>query len=204
MKRAAIAGLIGLLTACGGGDSLPLAPSPSPPAVPPFPTGTYWLLLSGYDIPVAPVIPACDPAGAPPAGKHVAVELDVVRQGPEWVGRPARDTGDLELRFRDGGELAFGLRAFTGTLRGEAPDGGVPGGGPAIGVSIAIDGTGTIDGQTALPLSARVLSGKASGAIHFKDGTGQTGNCSAVALTIVTDRSVFAQGTVFMDHLPSR
>jgi hypothetical protein len=204
MKRLAVAALIGALTACGGSEPAPLAPSPTGPATPPFPVGTYWLLLTGYDPPGTPAIPACDPpAGEPPAGKRVAIELDVQRQGPAWVGRPTAAV-DLELRFTDSGELPLGLRGFSGTLRGQAPDGGIPGAAAARDVAAAIEGPVAIDGQTAFPFSASVLSGKATGSFRFTDSTGRSGTCSVVSVTMVTDRRVFAQGVVFMDHLPSR
>ena len=203
MKRIAIAALVGMLAGCGTDSPTP-APSPSGPTTPQFPVGTYWLLLTGYDTSATAAIPPCEPpAGQPPAGKRVVIELNVVRQGQEWVGRPTAGS-DLELRFTDSGELPFFLRGFTGTVRGTAPDGGIPGGDAARDVTIAIEGTAAIDGQTALPLSARVLSGKATGSIHFRDSSGRRGTCSAVSATIVTDRTVFADGVVFMDHLPSR
>ena len=191
-----------LLSACGGSDSPSLAPS-GPLVAPPFPVGTYWLLLTGYEVPGA--IPPCEsPAGEPPAGKRVAVELNVVKEAQEWVGKTARAAGDLELRFVDAGELPFGLRALRGTVRGQAPDEGLPGAATPRDVSVAIDAGVTVDGQTAYPFSASVLSGKAGGGFHFKDSAGRTGNCSVVAVTLVTDRRVFAEGIVFMDHLPSR
>jgi hypothetical protein len=207
MKKAVTAGFLAVLAACAGSGSQPLAPSAdTPPALtaPPFPVGPYWISISGYDNPT-PGLPACDkPAGEPPAGKHVTVQVTVVKEGGEWVGRVAEGPGDLELRFRDAGDLPFALRAFTGTLRGQAADTGIPGAARPTDVTIAIDGSAIADGQTAIPFSARVLSGRASGGIRFRDANGRSGACSGVSLTIVTDVSVFAEGAVFMDHLPSR
>jgi hypothetical protein len=187
--------VLATLAACGGdanpGGPTGLMPPPSL-TIPQFPVGSYWVGLTGYDVPVAPAIPACDkPAGVPPAGKSVMIKLNVVKQGTEWVGRVADGDGDLELRFRDAGELPFGLRSLTGTLRGQAPDGGVPGGIGPRGVSVAIEGTAAVEGQTALPFSSRVMSGRVAGDIRFSDTEARVGTCTAVAFTIFTDTTIF-------------
>jgi hypothetical protein len=192
--------VLATLGACGG-DANPGGPSglmpPPSLTVPQFPVGSYWLGLTGYDVSVVPAIPACDkPAGVPPAGKSVMIKLNVVKQGTEWVGRVAEGDGDLELRFRDAGELPFGLRSLTGTLRGQAPDGGVPGGIGPRGVSVAIEGTAAVEGQTALPFSSRVMSGRATGTLRFTDSSGGTARCPGVSLTVVTDPSVFTEGAL--------
>jgi hypothetical protein len=198
MKRIAIAALIGMLAGCGvngsPADPSPLVP-PAKPTVPQFPVGPYWLRVTGYDVQVASVIPACDqPAGVPPAGKSVMVKLNVVLQGTEWVGRTDQEDGDLELRFRDTGELPFGLRGFTGTLSGEARDTAGPGATTPTDVRIAVDAGATVQGQTSLPFSSSVLSGYASGGIRFRDAAGRAGTCSAVAITMFTDPTILGGG----------
>jgi hypothetical protein len=191
MRKGATAGLLALLAACGGSTSQPAAPELITPA---FPVGTYWVSMTGYDIPI-PGLSACDrPVGEPPSSKRVTVQLTVVKEGTEWVGRTAEGAGDITLRFRDGGELPYGLRAFTATLRGQAADTGIPGAANPTDVSIAIDGNATVDGQTALPFSARVLSGRATGTIRFTDGNGRSATCSTIAVAMATDLSVFTPG----------
>jgi hypothetical protein len=199
MKRAATAGLLLFLAACSGSDSLPMAPSPgaTPPLVaPPFPVGSYWVSIAGYDIAV-PGIAACDkPTGEPPPSKSVTVKLTVVKEGAEWVGRIAEGPGDLALRLKDAGELQYGLRGFTGSLRGEARNTGIPGAQNPANVTVAIDDNAAIDGMTAVPFSVRALSGRATGSIRFTDSSSRSATCSAVSLTIVTDATVFTEGAI--------
>ena len=192
MRKGATAGLLALLAACGG-TSQPAAPELIAPT---FPVGTYWVSMTGYDVPI-PGLSTCDrPVGEPPSSKRVTVQLTVVKEGAEWAGRNAEGAGDISLRFRDGGELPYGLRALTGTLRGQARDTGIPGAANPTDVSITIDGNATVDGQTALPFSARVLSGRATGAIRFTDGNGRSATCSSIAVSMSTDPSVFTQGAL--------
>ena len=190
MRKGATVGLLALLAACGG------TPQPAAPELitPAFPVGTYWVSMTGYDVPI-PGLSTCDRTGGePPSSKRVTVQLTVIKEGTEWVGRNAEGTGDVTLRFRDGGELPYGLRALTGTLRGQARDTGIPGAANPTDVSITIDGNATVDGQTALPFSARVLSGRATGTIRFTDGNGRSATCSTIAVSMATDLSVFTQG----------
>ena len=193
MRKGATAGLVALLAACGGSPSQPAAPDLITPA---FPVGTYWVSMTGYDIPI-PGLSTCDrPVGEPPSSKRVTVQLTVVKEGAEWVGRSAEAPADVTLRFKDGGELPYGLRGFTGTLRGQARDTGIPGAANPTDVSMAIDGNAAVDGQTALPFSVRVLSGRATGTIRFTDANGRTATCSTVAVSMSTDPSVFTQGAL--------
>ena len=114
----------------------------------------------------------------------MTVELQVVKQGAEWVGRPAEAGADIELRFRDGGETTLGRRAFSGTLRGRAPDGGLRGLLDPRDVSVDIGGGSTVDGATAFVRNVSTLVGRARGPFQFSDSAGNTGTCSVVSIHI--------------------
>jgi hypothetical protein len=173
------------LAGCGG--SSPVAPAvPEPPA---FSTGRYMLELTGYDFSTVPELPVCaGPLGVPSSGKHVSVELQVMRDGAEWVGRSTRSPADIELRFKDAGLIGLGRRAFTGTIRGQGPDDGLPGLVDPRDVFLIIGGsagnTARVEGETAFSNSVRTLVGRAEGEFRFRDSAGNTGSCSVVSVHI--------------------
>ena len=115
------------IAGCGG--AAPAAPSPGAPGlpgrtVPQFSTGLYQVSMSG-PLFADPLVPGCPGWVTGPPSTSVTLWLTVVKEGAEWVGRPANSAADIELRFRDAedaGELAFGRRVLTGTIRGQAPD----------------------------------------------------------------------------------
>jgi hypothetical protein len=173
------------VTVVGCGSS-PIEPTRIPvPGATTFSTGLYTLQIIGYDYSTDPTIPACDgPLGVPRSGKSVTVELQVARDGVEWVGRSAVAGADIELRFRDGGEPSFGKRVFSGTLRGRAPDGGLRGMLDPRDVSIDIAAGSTIEGETAFLNRVSTLVGRARGTFQFSDSAGNTGNCPVVQIHI--------------------
>ena len=71
---------------------------------PQFATGRYRLKMIAFDVSSNPLLLPC-PAwlGVPSIGKSVTLELDVVKDGVEWVGRPSGAAGDIEVRFRNAG-----------------------------------------------------------------------------------------------------
>jgi hypothetical protein len=90
------------------------------------------------------------------------------------MGRPAvRRRGDIEVRFRDAGELPTGRRAIAGSIRGQAPDMGIPGSVAPRDVSVTVAGTGTTgaccDGQTAFSVAVDTLTGRAVGTFRFNE-----------------------------------
>jgi hypothetical protein len=173
------------VTVVGCGSS-PIEPTRIPvPGATTFSTGLYTLQIIGYDYSTDPTIPACDgPLGVPRSGKSVTVELQVARDGVEWVGRSAVAGADIELRFRDGGEPSFGKRAFSGTLRGRARDTGLRGLLEPRDVSIAISAGSTVEGQTAFSNNVTTLVGRARGDFQFSDSTGNSASCAVVGIHI--------------------
>jgi hypothetical protein len=170
------------VAACG---SSPTEPTSDRPTATTFSTGLYTLHIGGYDFSTDPTIPACDgPIGVPRSGKSVTVELQVARDGAEWVGRSAVAGADLELRFRDGGEPSFGKRAFSGTLRGRAPDGGLRGMIEPRDVSVDVAAGSTIEGETAFTNRVSTLVGRARGHFQFSDSAGNSATCAIVQIHI--------------------
>jgi hypothetical protein len=179
------------MAGCGG--SSPAAPSPGGgpvgQAVPQFSTGRYLLRMTAFDLSSDPLVPACPGSfGVPRAGKSVVVHLTVVREGVEWVGRTSGAAADLELRFRDAGELEFGRRALAGTIRGQAPDMGLPGLLDPGDVSVTVAGTAAtgalLDAQTAFSFAVNTLVGRAVGEFRFQDSAGNAATCSVVSIHI--------------------
>lgn len=106
------------LAGCGGSSLV----APAVPEPPVFSTGRYMLQLTGHDLTTISEFPACaGPLGVPSSGKNVTVELQVAKEGAEWVGRSTRPPADIELRFKDAGLIGLGRRAFTGTIRATVP-----------------------------------------------------------------------------------
>jgi hypothetical protein len=172
-----------ILAGCG---SSPVEPTRIPfPSAPTFSTGQYTIQIIGFDFSSVPEIPACaGPIGIPTAGKAVIVELQVAKEGSEWVGRATAAGADLELRFRDSGERSFGKRAFSGTLRGRARDGGRPGFIDPRDVSVLIGAGSTVEGETAFVRNVSTLVGRALGDFQFADSAGNTASCSVVQIHI--------------------
>lgn len=148
------------------------------------------LQLTGFDFSTDPLLPPCaGPLGIPASGKHVIIELLVEKNGAEWVGRATGLPADIELRFRDGGVLPIGRRAFAGTIRGQARDMGIPGLADPRDVTVSIGGSGVdgsafVEGQTAFFNSVSTLVGRAVGDMQFRDSAGNTGSCSTVSVHI--------------------
>ena len=182
MRRIVFSFVFAILAGCGSSPTAPSGPLPGP--APLFSTGTYLLQLNGYDFSSDPRIPACaGPIGVPREGKLVNVELQVVLEGSEWVGRGTTPDAAIELRFRDAGLSSFGRRAFAGTIKGRAPDGGLRGLTTGRDVAVVIGGSAAIvEGETAFPTSTRTLVGRAQGDIRFQDSAGNAANCSAIGV----------------------
>jgi hypothetical protein len=178
-----------VLTAGCGGSTTPLMPLPGQ-SIPLFSTGRYSLQMNAPDSSSDPLVPACSGSiGVPRAGKAVALELNVVKEGIEWVGHPASAIGDLELRFRDAGELSLGRRSLVGTIRGQTPDMGLPGVISPKDVSVVVAGPmqgggALLDGQTAFAYSVTTLVGRAQGTFRFRDSSGSEAVCSVVTINI--------------------
>ena len=113
----------------------------------------------------------------------MSIDLQVVTEGPDWVGRTTAAGADIELRFRDGGEPSFGRRTFSGSLRGRARDAGLPGLLDPRDVSVVIDNA-TVEGETAFFGRVSTLVGRARGDVRFSDSAGNTGRCSVVSIHI--------------------
>lgn len=171
-----------ILAGCG---SSPVAPSQQPPGPSLFSTGRYTVHITGFDFSSVPELPACAGSiGVPPSGKVVTVELQVVKEGSEWVGRGTAAGADIELRFRDGGEAQFGRRAFSGTIRGRARDFGLPGLLDPRDVSVVIGDAAILTGETAFVRNFSTLVGRAQGDFRFVDSAGNEGNCAVVGIHI--------------------
>jgi hypothetical protein len=150
-----------------------------------FSTGRYTVTLTGFDFSTDPEIPACDgPIGVPRSGKGVTVELQVVREGAEWVGRGTSPGNDIEMRFRDAGLSSLGRRMFSGSIRGRAPDAGLRGTTEPVDVVVVIGSGAIVEGQTAFLTTASTLVGRARGQFGFSDTAGNSGTCSVVAIHI--------------------
>ena len=181
-----------LLVTAGCGGSSPTTPSPAAPserAIPQFSTGPYTLHMTAFDLSSDPLVPACPGSlGVPRAGKSVVVHLTVVREGVEWVGRTTGAAADLEMRFRDAGELGLGRRSLVGTIRGQAPDMGLPGLLDPRDVSVTVAGTSAtgalLDAQTAFSFAVNTLVGRAAGEFRFRDSGGSAGTCPAASIHI--------------------
>ena len=172
-----------MIAGCGASPSEPTRiPLPSGPT---FATGTYNVQILGYDFSTVPEIPACaGPIGVPTSGKAVTVDLVVVKEGSEWVGRTTAAGADIELRFRDGGEPSFGRRVFSGTIRGRARDEGLRGLLEPRDVLVAIGGGATVEGETAFINRVSTLVGRVRGDVQFSDSAGNTATCSVVQIHI--------------------
>ena len=172
-----------ILAGCG---SSPVEPTRTPfPTAPTFSTGQYTVQILGFDFSSVPEIPACaGPIGVPASGKAVTVELQVAKEGSEWVGRMTTAGADFELRFRDGGERSFGRRLFSGTIRGRARDAGLRGLIDPRDVSVVIGAGSTVEGETAFVHSVSTLVGRALGDFQFSDSAGNTASCSVVQIHI--------------------
>jgi hypothetical protein len=177
------------LAIAGCGGSSPTTPSPggSDSPGPQFATGRYRLKMIAFDVSSDPLLLPC-PAwlGVPSIGKSVTLELDVVKDGVEWVGRPSGAAGDVEVRFSDAGQLPTGRRAIAGSIRGQAPDMGIPGSVAPRDVSVTVAGTGAtgavLDGQTAFSVAVDTLTGRAVGSFRFNDSVGDVVICPAVSV----------------------
>ena len=171
------------VAACG---SSPVEPTRIPlPSVPTFATGAYNIQILGYDFSSVPEIPACaGPIGVPTSGKAVTVDLVVVKEGAEWVGRTTAAGADIELRFRDGGEPTLGRRVFSGTIRGRARDEGLRGLLEPRDVLVALGGGATVEGETAFINRVSTLVGRVRGDVRFSDSAGNTSTCSVVQIHI--------------------
>ena len=174
------------LAIAGCGGPAPTAPSQGDPNAPgpEFATGRYRLKMIAFDVSSDPLLLPC-PAwlGVPSIGKSVTLELDVVKDGAEWVGRPSGAAGDLEVRFRDAGELPAGRRAIAGSIRGRAPDMGIPGSVAPRDVSMTVAGTGAVlDAQTAFKVAVDTLTGRAVGEFRFHDSVGDVVSCPSVSV----------------------
>jgi hypothetical protein len=178
------------LAGCSGSSSTAPTLGPLERVTPQFSIGRYMLQMTAPDFSSDPLIPACAGSiGVPRAGKSVTVELTVIKDGVEWVGRAAGAQADIELRFRDAGELPFGRRALVGTIRGQATDMGIPGLFDPRDVSVAVagnvqNGAALLDGQTAFLYSVSTLVGRAAGDFRFRDSAGNVGACPAVSINI--------------------
>ena len=182
------------IAGCGG--ETPTEPSPGAPGlpgqtVPQFATGRYALTMLGPNFSADSPLAACSEAlSLPPVPRSVSFQLTVTKEGAEWVGRTSGAAADVEVRFRDtedAGELAFGGRAFVGTIRGQGTDQGISGL-IGSGVSVTFAGTGAtaalLDARTAVPFSTSMLLGRAVGAIRFRDPAGNVATCPAVSVSM--------------------
>ena len=144
------------------------------------------LKITAYDFSTDPLVPACAGSFGVPVTKIVTLQLTVVKDGAEWVGRTSNPAADIEMRFRDAGQLPFGERAFTGSIRGQAPDMGFLGVVPPGDVSVTVSGTGAsaavMDGRTLASLSVDTLTGRAVGEFRFHDSAGHVATCPAVSV----------------------
>ena len=132
-----------------------------------------------------PEIPACvGPFGVPRSGKTVIALLQVVKEGPEWVGRATAATDEIELRFKDEGQGSLGRRRFAGTIRGRARHAGVPGLVDPRDVTVTIGGAAVVEGETAFIANFSTLVGTARGDFQFSDSGGAIGNCNVVSIHI--------------------
>ena len=142
--------------------------------------------MIAYDFSTDPLVPACPGSFSVPVNKFVTLQLTVVKDGAEWVGRTSNAAADIEMRFRDAGEPAFGERAFTGTIRGQTPDMGLPGLLPPGDVSVTVSGTGAtgavLNGRTLASFSVKTLTGRAVGEFRFHDSAGHVATCPAVSV----------------------
>ena len=174
------------LAIAGCGGSSPTTPGTIDSPGLEFATGRYRLKMIAFDVSFDPLQPSC-PAwlGVPSIGKSVTLDLDVVKDGVEWVGRPSGAAGDVEVRFRNAGELPSGQRAIAGTIRGRAPDMGIPGSVAPRDVSVTVAGAATgatLDARTAFSVSVDELTGRASGVFNFQNSAGDVVSCPVVSV----------------------
>ena len=151
-----------------------------------FATGRYRLKMIAFDVSFDPLQPSC-PAwlGVPSIGKSVTLDLDVVKDGVEWVGRPSGAAGDVEVRFRNAGELPSGQRAIAGTIRGRAPDMGIPGSVAPRDVSVTVAGaaTGASVGRADGVLGLRRRAHRPGlGVFNFQNSAGDVVSCPVVSV----------------------
>ena len=158
-------------------------PNPRGPVSAQFATGRYNLHMVAYDFSTNPLLPAC-PGSLTRAGKSVYFQMTVVRDGVEWVGRSSGVAADIEMRFRDAGELPLGGRALSGTIRGQAPDMGFPGLIAPRDVTVTVAGTvatgALFDAETMG--SVNTLIGRAVGEFRFHDSAGSVVSCPEISL----------------------
>jgi len=179
------------IAGCGGS---PAAPSPGGSGlpgqtVPQFSTGRYLLKISAPDSTSTLLLPVCGGSvGGPPAGTSVSVFLTVVKDGDEWVGRTSGAAADIEMRFRDAGELPSGGRALAGTIRGQAPDMGLSALIRPHDLSVTVAGTvaagALMEAHTVFPYFVNAMIGQAVGDFRFRDSAGNLGRCSTVEVLI--------------------
>jgi hypothetical protein len=97
------------------------------------------------------------------------------------VGRSAEAPPISCCDSRTGASFHTGC-GFTGTLRGQARDTGIPGAANPTNVSITIDGNATVDGQNALPFSARVFIRASDWGDSLHRRNGRSATCSTIAV----------------------
>jgi len=167
------------VAACGGAESGPSSPGPSPMPLRP---GLQLLTLSGVSLSTDPTFPACAPIGVPRDGTAVDTFVMLAMDGQDWVARSrSAAEGDIELRIRATGSTLRG-HTVTGTIRGTGIDVGLNSVIRDVRITLAAgagSGPAALEGETLSPVSAFV-GGRAAGALRFSDSRGAASSCSVV------------------------
>lgn len=143
--------------------------------------GPFHLAVVGYSFSQDPSIPPCVPFGVPKTGTQVDLAVTVSRQGADWIIRDDAARPDrLELRFKATGGVSNGGDSFVGTATGSAKDAGDPPASPPVDVemTIAANPVASLSGE----VTTAITQGKISGAIQFRDSSGNMGSCSVVVM----------------------
>jgi hypothetical protein len=147
--------------------------------------GAYLLDLNGYSSFFSnPPVPPCI-AEIGNVLVSVRVRVDVSLEGGVWVGRTPAAIGDLELRIRDGEEVADGIEvsgSITGTAVDttsvlprraflEAPD---------VSISLAGAAASAASAEGLAERTERQITGTMSGDIQFFNSLGSRARCTAI------------------------
>jgi hypothetical protein len=165
--------------------------SPTSPSVQlNFREGRHYVQFLGSAISPDPTVNLCVPLGVPRQGTFVMTEIDLTREGNDWVGRSPAGLGSLELRiWSDGTSTPLGTHV-VGSIAGWADDRSIEG--PVRDVRVTFQRNVALEGI--LSRSVSFVEGDATGSITFSDSTAAAATCPQVDWTMQPTSGLFPPG----------